>query len=156
MIHVASYAEGRWHNPPQNGAAMEIRDAVTGEPDAVVSSDGLDFGAMLDYGRRVGNPAMRKLSFHNRARMLKALALHLGQHKDHFYELSLASGATRKDAWFDIDGGFGTLFAYSSKGRRELPDESFLVDGALEPLSKSGSFVGHHICVPLEGVAIHI
>lgn len=156
MLNVASFAEGRRHAAPQNDTTRVIRHAVTGEPFAQVSSDGLDFAAMLDYGRRVGNPALRKLSFHERARMLKVLAIHLGQHKDLFYELSLASGATRRDAWFDIDGGFGTLFAYSSKGRRELPDESFLLDGNLEPLSKSGSFAGHHICVPLEGVAIHI
>ena len=154
MIKVESFAEGRWHHG--DSGVRQVRHAVTAEPFAQVSSAGLDFEAMVRYAREKGSAALRKMTFHERARMLKAIALHLGSNKAGFYELSLASGATKRDAWTDIDGGFGTLFVYSSKGRRELPDETFLVDGSLEQLSRSGSFVGHHICVPLEGVAVHI
>jgi oxepin-CoA hydrolase/3-oxo-5,6-dehydrosuberyl-CoA semialdehyde dehydrogenase len=96
------------------------------------------------------------MTFHARARMLKALAQYLMTRKDEFYDISAATGATKSDSWVDIEGGIGTFFTYASKGRRELPDETFYVDGALEPLSKGGTFVGHHICVPLEGVALHI
>jgi oxepin-CoA hydrolase/3-oxo-5,6-dehydrosuberyl-CoA semialdehyde dehydrogenase len=88
--------------------------------------------------------------------MLKAMALYLGERKDSFYALSAATGATRADSWIDIDGGIGTFFVYASKGRREFPDEPFYIDGPLEPISKGGTFVGRHICVPLEGVAIFI
>lgn len=154
MIKVESFAEGRWHHG--DSGFREIHHAVTGEPVARVSSAGLDFAGMANYARDRGGASLRRMTFHERARMLKALALHLGKHKAGLYELSVASGATKRDAWTDIDGGIGTLFVYSSKGRRELPDETFLVDGALEQLSRSGSFVGHHICVPLEGVAVHI
>jgi oxepin-CoA hydrolase/3-oxo-5,6-dehydrosuberyl-CoA semialdehyde dehydrogenase len=154
MIKVQSFAEGKWHFGSAD--AREVSHAVTGEPFARVSSSGIDFEGMLRYGRGAGGTALRQMTFHERARMLKAIALHLTANKEQFYKLSLASGATKNDAWFDIDGGIGTLFVYSSKGRRELPDERMLVDGNLEALSRNGSFVGHHVCVPLEGVAVHI
>ncbi len=152
-MDVQSYALGQWFRG-ENGE--EIRHAITGEPVARVSSRGLDFAAMLAYGRRVGGPALRKLTFHERALKLKALAQHLLARKDDYYEISKATGATRSDSWIDIEGGIGTLFTYSSKGRRELPNETFLVDGATEILSKQGTFVGLHICTPIEGVAVHI
>jgi len=104
----------------------------------------------------VGGPALRRMTFHERARMLKALAMHLTERKQEFYAVSAATGATMGDHWIDIDGGFGTLFVYASKGRREFPDETFYVDGPMEPLSKGGTFVGRHLCVPIEGVAVHI
>ena len=154
MIRVQSFAEGRWHTGDKD--VQEVRHAVTGDVVAAVSSSGLDFAGMLNYARAVGGPALRKLTFHERARMLKAIALYLNGNRDRLYQLSAFSGATKRDAWFDIDGGIGTFFVYSSKGRRELPDETFLLDGVMEPLSKSGSFVGHHICTPLHGAAIHI
>ena len=119
-------------------------------------SGGLDFKAMREYARTVGGPALRALTFHQRAAMLKALAKHLMERKDAFYALSAATGATKADSWVDIDGGIGTFFAYSSRGRREFPNETFHVEGPTEPLSKGGTFVGRHICVPLEGVAMHI
>ncbi|MFM7726422.1 MAG: aldehyde dehydrogenase family protein, partial [Flavobacteriales bacterium] len=96
------------------------------------------------------------MSFHDRARMLKALGLYLNDRKKSFYPVSAATGATKSDSWIDIDGGIGTMLVFASKGRRELPDQPFLVDGNMELLSKGGTFVGHHICVPLEGVAVHI
>ena len=111
---------------------------------------------MLEYGRRVGGPKLRAMTFHQRARMLKAMAQHLMAGKEELYQVSAGTGATKADSWIDIEGGIGTFFAYASQGRREFPDETFYVDGSVERLSKGGSFLGRHICVPLEGVAVHI
>ena len=154
MRKLQSYAQGTWVEG--TGKGTTLHHAVTGEPVATASSDGVDFKGMLEYGRTTGGPTLRRMTFHARARMLKALAQYLMTRKDEFYDISAATGATKSDSWVDIEGGIGTFFTYASKGRRELPDETFYVDGALEPLSKGGTFVGHHICVPLEGVALHI
>ena len=151
---LESYAVGEWVRG--TGKATELFHAVTGEKIGEASSEGLDFKAMVEYARRTGGPALRKMTFHERARMLKAMATHLMGRKDEFYAISAATGATKGDSWVDIEGGFGTFFVYASKGRRELPDETFHVDGPMEALSKGGTFVGRHICVPLEGVAVHI
>jgi oxepin-CoA hydrolase / 3-oxo-5,6-dehydrosuberyl-CoA semialdehyde dehydrogenase len=153
-MRIKNYALGQWVAGTGNGT--ELYDAVTGKVVGVAGSEGLDFNAMLEYGRTVGGPALRKMTFHERALMLKALALHLNSIKDSFYKLSYATGATKIDSWIDIDGGIGTVFVFASKGRRELPDSPFLIDGNPEQISKNGTFLGHHICVPLEGVAIHI
>ncbi|MDQ2834850.1 MAG: phenylacetic acid degradation bifunctional protein PaaZ [Acidobacteriota bacterium] len=153
MKALESYASGRWF---AGEGGDTIAHAITGEPVCTVSSKGLNFGAMLEHGRKIGNPALRKLTFHDRALRLKALAQYLMERKEDYYELSRATGATRSDSWIDIEGGIMTLFAYSSKGRKELPNQSFLVDGAPEMLSKNGTFVGQHICTPLQGVAVHI
>jgi oxepin-CoA hydrolase / 3-oxo-5,6-dehydrosuberyl-CoA semialdehyde dehydrogenase len=139
-----------------SGKSTDLFNAVTGEKIAEASTEGIDFGAMATYAREVGGPNLRRMTFHERARMLKALAQYLTSHKDEFYAVSKATGATKGDSWIDIDGGFGTLFTYASKGRREFPDETFYVDGNVEVLSKGGGFVGRHICVPLEGVAVLI
>ncbi len=152
-MNVQCYALGKWFTGEDGDT---VHNAVTGAPVATVSSRGLDFAVMLDYGRRVGGPALRKLTFHERALKLKALAQYLLARKESYYELSTATGATRSDSWIDIEGGIGTLFTYSSKGRRELPNDTFLVDGAPEMLSKRGTFVGVHICTPIHGVAVHI
>ncbi|HEU4880234.1 MAG TPA: aldehyde dehydrogenase family protein, partial [Gemmatimonadaceae bacterium] len=154
MNRIKSYAHGEWIEG--TGKAADLVHAVTGEKIGEATSEGLDFKAMLDYARNVGNPKMRKLTFHERARMLKEMAKYLMERKDEFYKLSEATGATKPDSWVDIEGGIGTFFAYSSKGRREFPNETFYVDGAVEPLSKDNTFVGRHICVPLEGTAVHI
>lgn len=152
-MKLQSYAAGQW----VSGEGGEtVLHAITGAPVATVSSKGVDFAAMLAYGRRVGSPALRKLTFHDRALRLKALGQYLLERKEKYYELSKATGASRSDSWVDIEGGVGTLFAYSSKGRKELPNASFIVDGAPEILSKHGSFVGQHIRTPLQGVAVHI
>ncbi len=153
-MKLKNYALGNWVEGLGKGTMLY--NAVTGDEVAEASSAGLDFSAMLHYARTVGGPKLRKLTFHERARMLKALALYLTEKKDLFYKLSTATGATKIDSWIDIDGGIGTLFAYASKGRRELPDQPFLVEGNIEPLSKAGTFIGQHLCVPLEGAAIHI
>lgn len=151
---LESYACGHWQ--AGRGDAITVDNAVTGEPVARVSSAGLDFAAMLDWGRRTGGPALRELTFHERALRLKALAKYLMDRKETYYALSAATGATRTDSWVDIEGGIGTLFAYSSMGRRQLPNARFVIDGDPEPLSKRGSFIGQHICTPLHGVAVHI
>ncbi len=151
---LQSYALGEWITG--TGAGTPLYHAVTGAEVASASSEGLDFTAMLEYGRTVGGPTLRAMTFHQRARVLKALAQFLTARKDDFYLVSGWTGATKGDSWIDIDGGFGTLFAYASRGRRELPDETFYVDGGPEALSKGGTFIGRHICVPMEGVAVQI
>lgn len=151
---LESYACGKWQAGQGDGELL--RNAINGQPVATVSSKGLDFEAMLDYGRRVGGPALRAMTFHERALKLKALGQFILEHKEELYELSKATGATRSDSWIDIEGGVGTLFAYSSKGRRELPNTTFLLDGNPEILGKTGAFVGQHICTSLQGVAVHI
>src|SRR5690242_10622784 len=151
---LQNYAAGEWVTG--TGSATPLFHAVTGEQVAEATSEGLDFGAMADYARTVGGPALRRMTFHQRALMLKEMAKYLTDRKDALYQLSAATGATKGDSWIDIEGGIGTFFVYASKGRREFPDETFFVDGATEPLSKGGTFVGRHICVPMEGVAVHI
>jgi len=151
---LGSYAQGSWVEG--KGTPVTLYHAVSGDPVAQASSEGVDFKGMLEYARRTGGPALRVKTFHERARMLKALASHLMERKDGFYAVSAATGATKSDSWIDIEGGIGTLFVYASRGRREFPNETFYLDGEVEPLSKGGSFVGRHICVPLEGVALHI
>jgi oxepin-CoA hydrolase/3-oxo-5,6-dehydrosuberyl-CoA semialdehyde dehydrogenase len=153
-MQLQSFVAGRWQ--AGRGAAVALRDATSGEVIANASAEGLDARAMLEHAREVGGPNLRRLTFHERAALLKALARFLGEHKDEFYALSYATGATKADSWIDIDGGIGTLFVYASKGTRELPNSRVYVDGALEGLSKGGSFVGQHLCVPLEGAAVHI
>ncbi|MGW4213194.1 phenylacetic acid degradation bifunctional protein PaaZ [Lentzea sp. NPDC004789] len=151
---LRSYVSGRWHTPDAEGAPLH--DAVTGEEIARISSAGIDMGAALRYGREVGGPALRELTFHQRAQLLKALGLYLKEHKAELYALSARTGATRSDSWIDIDGGFGVLLGYASKAKRELPNDKVFVDGAVEPLGRGGTFVGQHICTPLRGVAVQI
>jgi oxepin-CoA hydrolase / 3-oxo-5,6-dehydrosuberyl-CoA semialdehyde dehydrogenase len=148
-----NYALGHWI--AGEGEGQVLYNAISGAPIAIASSQGLDFGSMLEYARTVGGPVLRKMTFHERGRMLKALALHLTSKKEEFYRISAATGATRADSWIDIEGGIGNLFAYASL-RRQFPDQSFCLEGDMAKLSKGGSFIGHHICVPKEGVAIHI
>jgi len=154
MKRLQNYALGQWVEG--TGKSTTLFHAVTGEPVAEASSGGLDFKAMTEYARTVGGPTLRAMTFHQRAALLKAVAKHLMERKDAFYALSAATGATRSDSWVDIEGGIGTFFAYSSRGRRDFPNETYHVEGPQEVLSKGGTFAGRHICVPLEGVAIHI
>ena len=153
-LKLMNYAEDRWHAAA--GALAEARSAVTGEAVAELGSQGLDFGAMARHARKIGGPALRALTFHQRAHALKALAQAVMDRKEELYDLSAETGATRTDGWIDIEGGAGTLFAYSSRGRRELPNDRILVDGPAESLSKKGGFVGQHVFTPLQGVAVHI
>jgi oxepin-CoA hydrolase/3-oxo-5,6-dehydrosuberyl-CoA semialdehyde dehydrogenase len=153
-LKLLNYARDEW--VAGDGTPAEIRSAVSGEVFAQTGSRGLDFRLMLDHGRRVGGPALRRMSFHQRAWMLKNLANAIMARKEELYELSYDTGATRTDGWIDIEGGAGTLFSFSSKGRRELPNQRVLIDGTMEPLSKGGSFVGQHVYTSLQGVAVHI
>ncbi|SNS01354.1 phenylacetic acid degradation bifunctional protein PaaZ [Hymenobacter mucosus] len=150
---LENYALGRWM--AGTGEQHELHDASTGEVIAIANGEGLDYAAMFDYARRTGNPALRKMTFHERGRMIKALALHLDSKKEDFYTLSYRSGATRADSWIDIEGGIGNLFANASL-RRKFPDKPFYVESDPIALSKAGNFMGHHIMVPKEGVAVHI
>jgi oxepin-CoA hydrolase/3-oxo-5,6-dehydrosuberyl-CoA semialdehyde dehydrogenase len=154
MLRLQSYCEGNWVSG--SGKSQVLLHAVNGEPVAEASSQGLNFKGMVDYARRVGGPKMRALTFHQRAALLKNLAVYLTARKDEFYKISAATGATKVDSWIDIEGGIGTFYVYASKGRKEFPNETFYVDGPMENISKNGTFVGRHICVPMEGVALHI
>lgn len=153
MNTLENYAMGRWITG--DGEGQLLYNAVTGEAIAKAGSKGIDFAGMLQYARQVGNPALRKMTFPERGRMLRALALHLTQQKEKFYTISYQTGATRADSWIDIEGGIGNLFANASL-RRKFPDEFFCLDGESHNLSKANSFMAQHILVPKEGVAVHI
>lgn len=150
---LENYINGKWVTG--DGEGQLLYDAVTAEPIAAATTKGLDFASILTYGRETGNPALRKLSFHERGRMLKALALYLMEQKEKFYQVSYHTGATRADSWIDIEGGIGNLFANASL-RRKFPDLPYCTDGDPIGLSKGGSFMAHHLLVPKEGVAVHI
>ena len=154
MMMIPSFAAGQWCAP--DSSARPIPCAITGDVIAQAGNSALDTGAMHSYAREVGGPALRALTFHDRARMLKALALHLTKHKQQLYDLSFHTGATQSDHAFDIDGGIGTMFVFAAKGRREMPDARIYLDGEIEQLGRNGSFLGQHVCVPLQGVGIHI
>ncbi len=151
---LKNFAAGKWVEG--NGGLVKIASAVTGETVAQTSSSGLDFKAMLDHARNVGGPALRKLTFHDRAYILKDLGKAIMERKEELYELNFQSGATRKDGWIDIEGGAGTLFAMSSTGRKNLPDDRILMDGPAEQISREGTFMGQHIYTPRHGAAVHI
>ena len=151
---LLNYARDRWI--AGSGQRSDIPSAINGSIVATTGSGGIDFAAMLHHARTVGGPALRALTFHQRARIIKGLGLAILARKEELYALNIATGATRKDGWIDIEGGTGTLLSFSSKGRRELPDAHVLLDGDLEPLSKHGTFVGQHIYTPLQGAAVHI
>jgi oxepin-CoA hydrolase/3-oxo-5,6-dehydrosuberyl-CoA semialdehyde dehydrogenase len=152
-MKLGNYITGSWITG--DGEGQQLFNAVTGEPVANASTKGLDFKRILEYGRTVGNPALRKMTFHARGNMLKALAIHLRGHLAEFYRISYQTGATRADSWVDIEGGIGNLFANASL-RRKFPDEVFCVDGDSHNLSKNNTFMGTHILVPKEGIAVHI
>jgi oxepin-CoA hydrolase/3-oxo-5,6-dehydrosuberyl-CoA semialdehyde dehydrogenase len=153
---LPSYVNGAWWTPKSDAAVTVVRDASTGEVVTNVSTTGLDLAVALDYARTAGQTSLGRLTFHQRALLLKQFAQALTARKDELYELSSRTGATRGDSMVDIDGGIGVLFTYSSKGRRELPNSRVYVDGAVEPLSKDGSFLGRHIYTRLPGVAVQI
>jgi oxepin-CoA hydrolase/3-oxo-5,6-dehydrosuberyl-CoA semialdehyde dehydrogenase len=153
MRRYQNYIQGRWVDG--KGTETELFHAITGEVLGEVSSQGLDYQSILNYGRQKGGEVLRKMTFQERGRMLKALAMFLLERKEKYYQVSAWTGATKVDSWIDIEGGIGNLFANASL-RRQFPDAPFYVDGVAAPLSKKGTFIGHHIMVPREGVAIHI
>jgi oxepin-CoA hydrolase/3-oxo-5,6-dehydrosuberyl-CoA semialdehyde dehydrogenase len=153
MQRYQSYALGKWFDG--EGTETNLYNAITGEKIGETSSLGLDYAAMLEYGRKTGGQVLRKMTFQERGRMLKALALHLMTKKEKYYQVSAWTGATKVDSWIDIEGGIGNVFANASL-RKQFPDLSYYVDGTAAPLSKNGTFIGHHIMVPKQGVAVHI
>ncbi|MFT3682025.1 MAG: phenylacetic acid degradation bifunctional protein PaaZ [Ferruginibacter sp.] len=153
MDKLANYITGSWITG--DGDGQLLYNAVTGEAIAAATTKGLDFKSILEYGRNVGNPALRKMTFHQRGRMLKELALYLRKHLQQFYNISYQTGATKADSWVDIEGGIGNLFANASL-RRKFPDDVICIDGESHNLSKNNSFMGVHILTPKEGVAVHI
>jgi oxepin-CoA hydrolase/3-oxo-5,6-dehydrosuberyl-CoA semialdehyde dehydrogenase len=154
MTVLRSYVSGAWTGPSDGG--RPVLDAVTGEEVTRVSSEGIDLGAALAYGRSAGGPALRELTFHQRAGLLKSLGQLLREHRPELYALSARTGATLADAKFDVDGGIGVLLSYASKARRELPNDTVLPEGTAEPLGRGGTFVGQHILTPLHGVAVQV
>ncbi|HEY7919613.1 MAG TPA: phenylacetic acid degradation bifunctional protein PaaZ [Streptosporangiaceae bacterium] len=153
MPVLRSYVSGGWTAPPDG---RPVRDAVTGEEITRISSEGIDLAAALDYGRRVGGPALRTLTFHERAALAKAVGGMLRDHRDELYALSARTGATLGDSKFDVDGGIGVLLSYASKARRELPNDTVYTEGAVEPLGRGGQFAGQHILTPRRGVAVQV
>jgi oxepin-CoA hydrolase/3-oxo-5,6-dehydrosuberyl-CoA semialdehyde dehydrogenase len=151
---LRSYVNGSWHAPSDEG--QPLLDAATGEEVARVSSQGIDMAATLEHGRRVGGPALRELTFHQRAALLKALGSHLREQRDELYALSARTGATLGDSKFDVDGGIGVLLGYASKAKRELPNDTVYVEGPVEPLSRGGTFAGQHVLTSRRGVAVQI
>lgn len=154
MLQPASYAMSKWIAPGPD--ARPIFGPVTGSQIAVAGGADLDVQGMLDWARNSGGPALRAMTFHQRAKLIKAVASYLNDRKEDLYALNPLTGATRRDGAIDIDGGIGTMMVIASKGRREMPDGHVYVDGAAEGLSRSGTFIGQHIAVPLQGVAVHI
>ena len=153
MNKLENYITGKWVTGDSDGQVL--RDAVNGEEIGIATTKGLDFASVLNYARTIGNPVLRKMTFHERGRMLRALAVYLNERKEKFYQVSYKTGATKADGWIDIEGGFGNLFSNASL-RRKFPDLPYCTDGDPVGLSKGGTFMGHHILIPKEGVAIHI
>jgi oxepin-CoA hydrolase/3-oxo-5,6-dehydrosuberyl-CoA semialdehyde dehydrogenase len=153
MNQYQNYIQGKWVSG--DGSELKLYNAINGDVLGDVSSKGIDYKSVLEYGRSVGGPELRKMTFQERGRMLKALAFFLLEKKERYYGVSAWTGATKIDSWIDIEGGIGNLFANASL-RKQFPDLPYYVDGVAAPLSKGGSFIGHHIMVPKEGVAIHI
>jgi len=153
MMQLENYILGRWIKGDDEG--QTLYHAVNGEAIAHASTKGLDFASVLHFARQKGNPALRKMSFQDRGLMLRAVALHLREHLNKFYQISYQTGATKADSWVDIEGGIGNLFAYASL-RRKFSDHPFCLDGESHSLGKENSFIAQHLLIPKEGVAIHI
>lgn len=153
MYSLENYVHGKWQKG--EGEGQVLFNAVTGLPIASASTKGIDFAAALKFARETGNRKLRKMTFPERGKMLRALAIHLREHLDTFYRISYQTGATKADSWIDIEGGIGNLFANASL-RRKFPDSPYCIDGETHNFSKQNSFMGTHILVPKEGVAIHI
>ena len=146
------YVQGQWQSG--NGEGIPVFDSITGEQFTSTTVEGLDVASILQYGRDKGD-ALRKMTFQQRGNMLKSLAMYLTKRKQAFYEISYRTGATKRDSWVDIEGGFGNLFANASL-RKLFPNQTYHVEGDPIDLSRGGRFMAHHIMVPREGVAVHI
>lgn len=153
-MKLQSYVTGKWRDG--EGEGVTLYNAVNGDSICEVSSAGLDFAAIARHGRELGSPALRKMTFLDRAAALKAMGKHLMSKKGEFYALSTKTGATKADSWIDIEGGIGTVFTYASLVNREFPNDVVMVEGDVERLSAKGTFLGRHILSPKPGVAVHI
>ncbi len=151
---LENYAFDKWVKG--DGALAEIPSAITNDIVATTSSGGLDFKAMAGHARNVGGPALRKMTFPERAGMVKALGLAIMERKEELYALNNHTGATRRDGWIDIEGGAGTFLSIASKSKRELPNDTIILDGALEQISRTGTFMAQHVYTSMRGVAVHI
>ncbi|MGL4724334.1 MAG: phenylacetic acid degradation bifunctional protein PaaZ [Scandinavium sp.] len=154
MQQLTSFLSGSWQSG--RGRTRTIQHAITGETLFEVTSEGLDMADARRYAIEHGGAALGKMTFVERAAMLKAVAKHLLEQKEHFYALSAQTGATRADSWVDIEGGIGTLFTYAGLGARELPDDVLWPEDELIPLSKNGGFAARHVLTAKSGVAVHI
>lgn len=153
MSVLQSYIAGQWLG---QSPAKALPSAINGETVAHTHADSIDFASAVDYGRGTGVRSLLALDFQERAGILKELAKHLQANKEELHRLSRHTGTTRADSWIDIDGGFGTLFAYASTGRKELPSSNVVHEGPVTQLGKDNHFGGTHILVPRRGVAVHI
>jgi oxepin-CoA hydrolase/3-oxo-5,6-dehydrosuberyl-CoA semialdehyde dehydrogenase len=153
-LTLKNYARDQWFEA--TSGLVEIRSAIDNSLVARTGTEGLDFAGILDHARTVGGPNLRRMTFHERAHMIKGLASAIMAHKEALYAISTSTGATRSDSWIDIEGGAGTLFVMSSKARRELPDGHILTDGDFEPIGRRGTFVGQHVYTSRSGAAVHI
>ena len=153
---VPSYLSGQWLTPDNPSRVADVHDASTGDVVARVSAEGLDIAGAIDYARNTGREGLQKLTFHERALKLKELAIYLQDHREELYELANKAGANKRDNFVDIDGGISTMFTFSSKGRREMPNSTVMPDGEAEVFSKDGSFIGRHIYTSIPGVAVQI
>ncbi len=152
-MKLKSYIAGKWVEG--KGTEKILHDASTGEEIGIASAEGLNIEEAYSFAREMGNKSLRKLTFRERGLMIKKLALHLHSKKEKFYPVSYKTGATRSDSWIDIEGGIGNLFSYASL-RKQFPDQPYFIEGEAVDLSRGGMFMGHHIMVPKEGVAVHI
>lgn len=153
-MKVESYAAGRW--VCGEGRASSLVNAINDEHIGEVNSLTSGFDEILAYGRNVAGPELRKLTIHERAERVKLVAKYLLDRKDEYYRISYMTGATKADSWVDIEGGIGTMFSYSGIARRELNNDTFIVEGPAENLSAGGTFMGRHILTSKEGVSVHI
>src|SRR5690625_417813 len=153
---LSSYAAGVWHTPGSAAGGRAVHDAGTGELLHQVSSEGIDFAAVVDHARNTGLPELQKLTFHQRGVILKKLGAHLMERTKDYHEISYTTGTTKRDAFVDIEGGIGTLFTYSGVARRQMPNSTVHLDGGIERLSKNGTFVGRHILTSRQGLALQI
>ncbi len=151
---LRSFLSGEW----RSGAGPEqiLRDATSGGPVACFRSGGHDIGAALAWGRTRGGPALRRLTFRARGELVASLATALRDVRPELLEIARTYGATAADARRDVDGGLFTLAYYGRLGAKALPEAGFLLDGAVEPLSRKGGFAGRHILVPRHGIAVQI
>ncbi len=155
MSHlVQSYVQDRWREPASAG--VPVLDPATGDEVARVAAADIDFAAVVAHAREVGGPALRALTFHQRAEILSRLGEYLSEHVDAPLAAHGAAGGTLLDARVDVEGGIAALPYYARRALRELPDDTILVDGEPARLSRNGTFLGQTVYTSRSGVALLI